>query len=284
MTRPQRQQQSPAAMPDLPASTNRRGRAAVMLGLALLATVRAANGAEPTAAATGDRAGAQPTGFFYGGVLGLSETIYRDYDEDPMLLPIIGYRGENLQVLGPFVTYTLYRRDALSFDARLSPRFAGYDDSDGDIFRGMDERKETIDVGLGMTWEQNRWKFELAGLYDALDRSNGYEWSASLGKSFRAGRFSIEPAVGIAYQDRRLVDYYYGVENDEAATFRPAYRGDSAVNTTLGIDFSTMAFFGGMTRIGIENTWYDSEISDSPLTDEDSGLALMITFSKFFDS
>ena len=265
-------------------AVTRAGAIALLLVPVLSVTMQSANGVEASAEPDGDRARPTPTGFIYGGVLGLGETIYRDYDEDPVLLPIIGYRGEKLQVFGPFVNYTLFRHGALSLDARLSPRFDGYDDSDGDIFRGMDERENTIDIGLGMALENNRWKFELAGLYDALDRSNGYEWSASLGKSFSAGRFSVEPAIGLAWQDRRLVDYYYGVTSDEAASFRPAYRGDSALNPKLGINFVTTAFFGGFTRLGIENTWYDSAIADSPLTDDDSSLELMLTFSRFFGS
>jgi len=43
------------------------------------------------------------------------------------------------------------------------------------------------------------------------------------------------------------------------------------------------AWFGGLTRISVENTWFDSAISDSPLTDADSSLGIYIAFSKFFN-
>jgi outer membrane protein len=40
--------------------------------------------------------------------------------------------------------------------------------------------------------------------------------------------------------------------------------------------------WGGMTRLGIEHHWYDSSISNSPLTDRDSGLSVFLSWSKFF--
>ena len=56
-------------------------------------------------------------------------------------LPILGYRGDRLSVLGPFVSYdVLNQRDGIKLSAQASPRFQGFDSSDSDVFIGMDER------------------------------------------------------------------------------------------------------------------------------------------------
>lgn len=230
-----------------------------------------------------NRARIEPTGFFYGGAFGVRREIYADYDRRIIPLPVIGYRGEKLRVFGPFVSYEVARAGAIGLDVRLSPRFGGFDDSDSDIFDGMEEREFSMDAGFGLTWARDDWKLELVGLKDALDRSNGQEWSATVGRAYRAGTLLLEPAIGVSYLDREHVDYYYGVEASEATGSRPEYRGDSSLNTTLGLTLVTPALFGGLTRIGIENTWYDSPIEDSPLTDTDSSLSIFIAFSKFFD-
>ncbi len=81
----------------------------------------------------------------------------------------------------------------------------------------------------------------------------------------------------------RHVDYYCGIEPAEATSFRLAYRGDSALNMRLGVTFATPAFPGGLTRIRILRTWYDSAIDDSPLTEDDADLGIFIAFTKFFD-
>lgn len=227
---------------------------------------------------------AQPGGFFYGLALSTQREIYAGVDDDAMLLPIIGYRGEKLQVFGPFVSYEFHTDGDLSLEAKLSPRFDGYEDSDSDAVRGMDEREASLDIGLGATFRRAAWKLELAALHDMLDRSDGYELSAAVGQTYRAGAILVEPAFGLSYLDSNHVDYYYGVENDEVTASRPAFTGDGALNTRLSLGFVAPSFLGGLARVSIEHTWFDSAISDSPIVDEDSAFGLLITYSRFFDS
>lgn len=249
----------------------------------LSALAGSAAGADATNGRGEAREHAEPAEFFYGGAVGIRREIYRDYDRRIVPIPIIGYRGDRLRVYGPFVNYDLLRAGGLTADVRLAPRFQGFDESDGDIFHGMDERESSLDLGLGVKYAAGNWNLELAGLRDALDRSNGREASLDLGRAFQVGKFRVEPAVGLQYLDSAHVDYYYGVEPGEATSFRIAYDGDSALNARLSITVVTPAYLGGLLRIGIERTWFDSTIEDSPLTDEDANLGVFIAFSKRFE-
>lgn len=224
----------------------------------------------------------EPEGFLYGFGLSVKSEIYEGYDQSEALLPIIGYRGENLSIFGPFVRYAMLQSGAMALSIQAKPRFAGYEESDSDVFDGMDDRKPSIDFGLGVEYAKNDWKLELSGLHDVLSRSNGTELSIGLSKVFRHGPLFIEPGIGLSYLDSRYVDYYYGVRDSEETSFRPSYEGDDAVNKNLGITFMTPAIFSGLTRLSFEYTWYDSKISDSPLTDEDTSLSLFLTYSRFF--
>jgi len=230
----------------------------------------------------GARERIEPEGFLYGIGLAVKSEIYKDYDKRVILLPVLGYRGEKLNIFGPFVSYEIVQSGDVAFSIRAKPRFEGYDESDGDIFDGMDDRKSSLDLGIGVEYAKDDWKLELSSLHDVLDRSNGSELSAGLSKVFRAGPFFIEPGIGLSYVDSRYVDYYYGVKNSEVTSFRPRYEGDDAVNKNLGITFTRPAFFDGLIRFGFEHTWYDSEISDSPLTDEDTSLSFRFSYSRFF--
>ena len=250
-----------------------------LLVVSLSYTVLAAASEDNQAAA---RERVEPEGFLYGLGLSVKTEIYKDYGERVTLLPILGYRGEKLSIFGPFVRYAMVQSGDVTFLIQAKPRFEGYDDSDGEIFEGMDERKSSLDVGFGVNYARDDWKLELSTLHDVLDRSNGTELGAGLSKVFRSGSFFIEPSIGLSYLESRYVDYYYGVKNSEVTSFRPRYEGDSAVNKTLGVTVTTPAFFDGLTRLGIKHTWYDSEISDSPLTDEDTSLSLLFTYSRFF--
>ena len=119
---------------------------------------------------------------------------------------------------------------------------------------------------------------------DVLDRSNGSELSAKLDKTFYFGPIFIAPSLGVTFLDRNYVDYYYGVSAAELGVNRPSYRGDAALNTVLGLSIATPIFFSGFTRLSLENTWYHSAITNSPLIDTDTSFRIRLTFSKFFDS
>ena len=69
-----------------------------------------------------------------------SQDVYTDFDNRVIPMPLIGYAGERLRVFGPFVSYQLYSDKGVSVDAQLVPVFAGYEEDDSAVFRGMDDR------------------------------------------------------------------------------------------------------------------------------------------------
>ncbi|MGB1298351.1 MAG: MipA/OmpV family protein [Psychrobium sp.] len=221
-------------------------------------------------------------GFIYGAGIGIDNGIYKDHDQPVIPLPIIGYRGEKFSVFGPFVSYHAWRGEHFKLSLNAAPRFGGYEADDADIFEGMDERKLSLDAGIGLTYQHNDWKIDTSIMRDVLGKSDGLEVKSTFGKMMRFGPVFVEPSVGLSYVDSNHVDYYYGVAAHEVTANRMQYTGDSALNKTLGVSVMTPIFFGGITSINIENTWFDDNISDSPLTDGDSSLAIRLMFSKFF--
>lgn len=222
-----------------------------------------------------------PQGFLYGVGIGVNQEIYRGYKRRTIPLPLVGYRGEKLSVYGPFVSYQLLQQGNVSVSAKLAPRFAGFDESDSSVFAGMAKRKSSLDGGIGVQLRQQNWLVEAETLVDLLGNSKGQESKLAVGYSWRFGPVQLEPKVGISYSDSKLVDYYYGVRLNEATATRMAYRASSAFNYNAGFSLSN-PLFGGITRLGIEHHWYDSSISDSPLTDRDTGLSAFLSWSKFF--
>ncbi len=242
----------------------------------------------PSASVAGDdgrgeaRERVEPDGFLYGIGMTVDGEIYRDYDQRVTFIPVIGYRGDRLTVFGPFVRYALSRSGAFEISILAEPRFDGFDESDSDVFEGMDDRELSMDLGVGLEYAKDNWKFELAGLRDILGRSDGSELRVGLSRVFRNGPLFIEPGIEVSYLDRRHVDYYFGVGADEVNAFRPRYEGDDAVNKSLGVSFATPLLFDGLTRFGFEYSWYDRNIADSPLTDEDASVGFFLAYSRFF--
>ena len=222
-----------------------------------------------------------PQGFLYGVGIGVNQEIYQGYKRRTIPLPLIGYRGEKLTVYGPFVSYQLLQQGKVSVSAKLAPRFAGFDESDSTVFAGMAKRKSSLDGGINVQFRQQAWLVEAETLIDLLGNSDGQESKLSLAYNLRLGPLLIEPKIGVSYADSNLVDYYYGVRLDEATANRLSYRGSSALNYNTGLSLSN-PLLGGMARLSIEHHWYDSSISNSPLTDRDTGVSAFLSWSKFF--
>jgi len=224
----------------------------------------------------------EPKGFLYGLGLGISHEIYVGYDYRVIPLPIIGYRGDNFRILGPFASYDALSFSDLNLTLMLAPRFQGFDDSDSDIFENMQDRKFSMDAGIGVTYEKKDWKISVSSMFDVLGRSDGFEAKVNLARVFRQGPLFFEPSLSLSYLDSKHVDYYYGVKADETNSLTFAFAGNSALNTSLGFSISTPIFLGGFTQLALNYTWYDSAITDSPIVEDETNLNVRLLFSKFF--
>jgi outer membrane protein len=224
----------------------------------------------------------EPKGFLYGLGLGINQEVYKGYDLRIIPLPVIGYRGDNFRVLGPFVSYDAVQVSDINLTLQVAPRFQGFDDSDSAVFENMQERKFSMDAGLGLNYDKKDWKAGISSMFDVLGRSKGFEAKANVSRVFSKGPLFFEPSLSLSYLDRKHVDYYYGVKANETNALTFQYQGQSALNTTLGFSISTPMFFGGFTQLSLDYTWYDSVITDSPLVEDDTSFGARIIFTKFF--
>jgi len=222
------------------------------------------------------------TNFLYGVGLISSSQIYNGYGQRTMFLPLIGYKSENLSIFGPFISYKVKEFNNFTFSMKLSPRFQGFDESDSDIFKGMKERKSSLDAGFDVNYKNDDWTINISSMFDTLSRSNGYEIKSVISRMYRVGPIFIQPSVSFSFLDSRLVDYYYGVAENEVNQFRNAYIGQNSKNTGIGLSVSTPIFFGGYTRMKIEQLWFDNNITNSPLVDGNSSLSFQLFFTKNF--
>ena len=220
--------------------------------------------------------------YLYGLGFSTNKEIYKGYNRRNILLPIIGYRGEKLNVFGPFVSYKVSEISDFSFLVQVAPRFQGFDDSDSTIFEGMKERKFSMDVGASINFKKNDWKISISSMFDVLNRSNGTELVTAISHTFSFGPVFVEPRLTFSYLDSNHVDYYYGVNKDEVNAIRPEYSGKSARNTGFGLSLSTPIFFGGFTQLSIQRTWFSEGITDSPLVEDHGNITARLMYTRNF--
>ena len=225
---------------------------------------------------------AQPSPWSWGiGVVG-SEDVYTDYDSRVIPVPMIVYNGDRLHLFGPYVTYDVYRPGDVTVSALLNPVFAGYKASDSPVLEGMDTRHYSMAAGVGVAYRPGRWALSTDIVHDLLGVNEGYESETSVSYVFPLGSIFIEPGIGMTFQSQDYVDYYYGVREGEARSWRPQYSPGSNINHNISLTFISNRIAGGSTRLQITRTTYGDEITESPLTSGKHSLGVNLLFGKAF--
>lgn len=202
---------------------------------------------------------------------------YRDYDQGVLVVPLIRFEGERAYLRGLRGGYVLHRDGGFELGPFLQVRGDGYDAEDSDFLAGMDDREFSLDAGVAASWRRDGFgQLELSAATDALGRSGGHELEASYTALFRAGGFTFVPALAVKWQSDDLVDYYYGVRDEEALPGRPAYRGDAAMVPELSL-LATRRFGAHWTLYGrVGHSWLPSEIRNSPIVDASGRTTVML--------
>ena len=254
-------------------SPRRPLRTALALSLALAAApVLAQDGPEP------------PPGWTLG-VLAIERNApYRQLDEGLLVVPLVRFEGERFYLRGLRGGVVLAENDGFAFGAFAQVRGDGYKADDSPFLAGMDDRDFSLDLGLAASWRVERvGQFEVSLATDMLDRSGGQEAAVSWTGLVRAGGWRLLPGVSVAWQSEDMVDYYYGVRPGEALVGRPAYSPGSAIipEVSLLATHPVGERWEFFARAG--HAWLPSEITNSPLVDQDGRTTLMVGLGYTFD-
>jgi MipA family protein len=201
--------------------------------------------------------------------IGAIERPYLGIGSETIALPILIYENRWLSIAGPVVDLKLPIQSPLLF--RLRARFEpgiGYNADDSSALVGMNERKAGIWVGGAALWQPGIIDVEAEWLADASGYTEGQRATLSLQRRFPAGRFSITPRVEAIWLDRKNVNYYYGVREQEAQGVRTYYEAEGAINTRLGVRVDYFAHRRHLLFVDLRTTFLANEITNSPIVDQ----------------
>ena len=254
--------------------------AALLAGSLVPLAARAQDGDPASGAGEGAAPGAgSGTRWSLGAGVIVAPRPYVGADAEIQPIPIVELYSGRWFVQGIRAGYRLVDTESIDFDVRVRFRFSGLDPDDSPFLAGMEERRETVEAGIGFDWEAARaWRgafqLELRAFADMLGRSDGFESSLDLGwrRVFGPGRVILLPAVGMVYQSSDQVDYYYGVRPNEARPGRPAYRGEAVFNPRASVllVYRFTQRWSLTTLVSVD--FLDDEITSSPIVDQSSEL------------
>jgi len=201
---------------------------------------------------------------------------YTGIDRDNMAIPFFQYENRWVSIIGPQVGFKLLSLDlapAQSLSVDLVARYdgSGYDDDDIEdtpILADMRERKSGIWAGAKIEWKTDWVDISAEALGDASGNSKGKRFNLGVEKTWHIGeRVMITPRVAASWQDKKTVDYYYGVRADEVRAGRAFYQGESGVNAEAGVRGMYLFDQRHSMFVDLEVTRLAKEIKDSPLVD-----------------
>ena len=143
----------------------------------------------------------------------------------------------------------------------------GYKASDSAALAGMAERKNSFWLGGKAEWRTSVAQLSGEWLADGSRHSDGQQVKLMAETLAHVGPVGIVPRLALVWQDRKYVDYYYGVSASEARADRSAYAGKSALNTELGVQLFHKLTPQQSVFLDLSATELGSSIKASPLVD-----------------
>lgn len=193
---------------------------------------------------------------------------YRGVGTETKALPVLAFENAHMRLFGPSLDVKLPSTGAVSWALRVRYSDQGYKASDAAELAGMAERKGGFWLGGRADWRLPWGQLSGEWLADASDRSGGQQFKLEASQRFPLGGVSVRPHIGLVWQDRSMVDYYYGVGQQESRPGRAAYAGKSTLNTELGLQVMVPLAPGHSVMMGLTHTVLGSGIKNSPLVDQ----------------
>lgn len=206
------------------------------------------------------------------GVL-VESDIYKGTDTETGAAVFFRYENGNLEIQTSDaleIAYTFYRTGGLMLSAKSAVFFgAGYDVDESSFLTGMDELDTFYSAGLSAQWDLNGWELGFEVLQDISGEHDGREIELSVAKTWTAASFEFTPSISLSWMSSDMVDYLYGVSTSEARVDRPAYSPGGSYEAELELMIQR-PLFADFTAVGIAAiSTFGSEITDSPIVDED---------------
>ncbi len=202
---------------------------------------------------------------------------YQDYDDDTYAAPILLYEGKHLFARGSNLGWKFVetRRWEIAAVGEIMPDYL--DAGESDFFNGLDDRDRSFGVGGHAVWMPNNLGLKFVAVRDVTGNSDGTEVRGEVLYRYIGTHWRWVPRIGVVWQNDDYMDYYYGVDRDEAI---PGVRPRYSPNDEIGYRFQAIGTYQRkespwMFLVGLRRDWYGDRVNDSPLTESDDMLTLV---------
>lgn len=219
--------------------------------------------------------GAEPKGWLIGaGYVSAPNPFGREVDTVSAPIPLLGYVGERLTWLGPYLRYEFVKNAPVTVAGVLKTRFEGIpkDIEDGAL-AGIQARRPTLEAGVDVSYG----KFVGSIRSDISGRHDGREFSLAFReKRFWNDTWLLEGQIAAVWQSAELTSYLYGVSVHEARPGLNAYEPGDALNYELSLLASYQVSPRWVCLGSASFRLLDEAITESPIVAQDHDVGVFV--------
>lgn len=198
--------------------------------------------------------------------------LYKDQSQSAEIIPIVIGNYGRFWFKGLRHGYSLYQTQSFQFSPmiKINPD-SGYQKSEVEnnslLYNNLEDTDITVEAGAQFHMDFNLLEMDLNLLTDITGGHKGNLLELAFSKPKRINNLLFIPSLTFTYNDKKVTNYYFGVNENLAAPYRPAFDTGSSLDTEI----STMVIWNFNHRwylIGdLTYKFYDDNLENSPLVD-----------------
>ena len=216
---------------------------------------------------------------------GATSGAYAHYDVKPLVVPAIAWQGERFFASPGSLGMYLYKDQGWRLSAAVTPytlRFKTGDVNDAQL-RRLHSRQMSAMAGINGEYSADWGMVEASVMRDVTGHGGGIESRLHYSHPIQAGRFTWVPRVGVVHSSARLLDYYYGISDEEALRSGLAsYRPGSATSPSLQIAVSAPLGMKWRAAGVVANQWFGDAVKGSPMARRGTQTSAFISLMRSF--
>ncbi|UAA38416.1 MipA/OmpV family protein [Paraneptunicella aestuarii] len=183
------------------------------------------------------------------------------------------------------IGYTLKRTKDIQFNLITGTWFGPIREDqqkDTHILDGIKNRNPSLEAGIEMSYRFDEVNLNIRMLHDILSEHNGSLLSVNVSKAFYTKTMMILPTIGLSYLSENAVDYYYGIDEDEATPTRPVYQpsGTWVASLHLYLERPLSETWSVISTAGYFTV--GDSLSNSPIVQHDYGYNISVGVLRVF--
>lgn len=206
-----------------------------------------------------------------------SNSIYQQGERQNVVFPAFDYEYKDFYFQAGDAGYKLLDEKVWQLDVGLNVDFSGdVDRGDSPLFDPLPDLHYPLYAFMTLGALTDYGLFDLRYDHEINNKHTGHIISANYTAYFILKDWKFYPKLSQRRYSGEFVDYFYGVDADFASSDLPAYRGQQSDVTELSLTILKNITPEWYWVSSLRNQWFNDEITNSPLVDDDQRLSVFI--------